>query len=128
MLYAFNQSHFDCMYATWYANLKKIYRKKLQVLQNKCIRFSLQWNNREQIGTEHWYDKLAPNRLKIYTISFHKHFKILLWNVSSTYERDLLNIQSKQYCCWKSSLELFYLKPCQADFLFSIKYKSIFFN
>ena len=50
MLYAFNQSHFDCMYATWYANLKKIYRKKLQVLQNKCIRFSLQWNNREQIG------------------------------------------------------------------------------
>ena len=53
MLYALIQPHFDCIYAAWYPNLNKKYRNKLQVLQNKYIRFCLQLNNREQIGTEH---------------------------------------------------------------------------
>ena len=35
-------SHFHCARAAWYPNFNKKYRKKLQVLQNKCIRFCLQ--------------------------------------------------------------------------------------
>ena len=33
------QPHFDYACAAWYPNLNKKYRNKLQVLQNKCIRF-----------------------------------------------------------------------------------------
>ena len=42
----------------WYPNLNKKYIKKLQLLQNKCIRFCLQLDNREHIGTEH-FDKIS---------------------------------------------------------------------
>ena len=38
-----------------HSSAKKIY--KLQVLRNKCIRFCLQLDNREHIGTEH-FDKI----------------------------------------------------------------------
>ena len=47
----------DYVCAAWYPNLKKKYKNKLKVLQNKCIRFCLQLDNREHIGTEH-FDKI----------------------------------------------------------------------
>ena len=48
---------FRLVYAAWYPNLNKKYKSKLQVLQNKCIRFCLQLDNIEHIGTEH-FDKI----------------------------------------------------------------------
>ena len=45
------QSHFDYACAPWYPNSNKIY-KKMQVLQNKCIRFCLQLTNIEHIGID----------------------------------------------------------------------------
>ena len=44
----------DYVCAAWYPNLKQEYKNKLKVLQNKCIRFCLQLDNREHIGTEHF--------------------------------------------------------------------------
>ena len=52
------QPHFDYACAAWYPNLNKKYKNKLQVLQNKCIRFCLQLDNIEHIGTEH-FDKIC---------------------------------------------------------------------
>ena len=52
MCNALIQPHFDYACAAWYPNLNKKYKNKLQVLQNKCIRFCLQLDNREHIGTE----------------------------------------------------------------------------
>ena len=52
------QPHFDYACAAWYPNLNKKYKNKLQVLQNKCIRFCLQLDNIEHIGTEH-FDKIS---------------------------------------------------------------------
>ena len=48
------QPHFDYTFAAWYPNLNKKYRNKLQILRNKCIRFCVQLDNREHIGTEHF--------------------------------------------------------------------------
>ena len=48
------QPHFDYACAAWYPNLNKKYKNKLQVLQNKCIRFCLRLDNREYIRTEHF--------------------------------------------------------------------------
>ena len=45
------QPHFDYASTVWYPNLKKCLKKKLQVTQNKCIRFCLQSKNRSHVGS-----------------------------------------------------------------------------
>ena len=49
-LYAMIQPHFDYGCSAWYPYLNKSLKKKLQTLQNKCIRFCLNLNNRDHIG------------------------------------------------------------------------------
>ena len=44
------QPHFDYASSAWYPNLNKKYKKKIQILQNKCIRFCLSLGNRHHIG------------------------------------------------------------------------------
>ena len=51
------QPHFDFACAAWYPNLNKKYKNKLKVLQNNCICFFLQLDNREHIRTE-YFDKI----------------------------------------------------------------------
>ena len=45
------QPHFDYACSAWYPNLTQSLSKKLQITQNKCIRFCLQLGNRSHIGT-----------------------------------------------------------------------------
>ena len=40
------QPHFDYACSAWYPNLNKRLKSKLQIIQNKCIRFCLNLNNR----------------------------------------------------------------------------------
>ena len=47
------QLHFEYACAASYPNLNKKYGNKLQVFQKKHIRFCLQLDNRQRIGTEH---------------------------------------------------------------------------
>ena len=44
------QPHFDYGCSAWYPYLNKGLKKKLQTLQNKCVRFCLNLNNRDHIG------------------------------------------------------------------------------
>jgi len=44
------QPHFDYACTAWYANLNSNLLKKLQIMQNKCIRFCLQLDNRSHMG------------------------------------------------------------------------------
>ena len=44
------QSYFHYVCPTWYPNLTKKVKKKLQIMQNKCIRFSLQQNKMLQMA------------------------------------------------------------------------------
>ena len=44
------QPHFDYPCSAWYPNLNKRLKPKLQILQNKCLRFCLNLNNRADIG------------------------------------------------------------------------------
>ena len=44
------QPHFDYACSAWYPNLMETLKSKLQILQNKCIRFCLNLNNRAHIG------------------------------------------------------------------------------
>ena len=51
------QSHFDYACSAWYPNLTKKLKNKLQVTQNKCIRFCLKLQCRERTLYEH-FEKL----------------------------------------------------------------------
>ena len=44
------QPQFDYACSAWYPNLNKSLKKKLQTLQNKCIRFCLNLNNTDHTG------------------------------------------------------------------------------
>ena len=46
------QPHFDYAYTTWYPNLSKKLKDKLQITQNKCIGFCLKLQSREHISNE----------------------------------------------------------------------------
>ena len=58
------QPHFDYACTSWYLNLSKYFKNKLQVTQNKCIRFCLQKHSRTHISTE---DFIAINWLPVAT-------------------------------------------------------------
>ena len=70
------QPHFDCACSGWYSNLTQKLKKKLEVMQNKCIRFCLQLN-------------------KMSTIS-HKEFKDLNWLAAiNRFEQRVISIVFK---------------------------------
>ena len=48
------QPHFDYACTAWYPQLIKKLKDKLQVTQNKCIRFCLKLQCREHISNEHF--------------------------------------------------------------------------
>ena len=43
------QPHFDYACSSWFPNLNKSFQKKLQIAQNKCIRFCLHLDSRQRI-------------------------------------------------------------------------------
>ena len=47
---AFIQPHFDYACSVCYPNLNKKFKTKLQTLQNKCVRFCLQLDNKAHVG------------------------------------------------------------------------------
>ena len=47
---ALMQPHFNYACSAWYPNLNSRLKLKLQILQNKCIRFYLNWNSRAHKG------------------------------------------------------------------------------
>jgi len=46
------QPHFDFACLAWYTNLSKKLKKKVQICQNKCIRFCLNMGGRDRIGVQ----------------------------------------------------------------------------
>ena len=56
------QPHFDYASSVWYMNLNKAIKQKLQVMQNKCIRFCLMKDSRAHIGLD---DFIAINWLPV---------------------------------------------------------------
>ena len=68
------QPHFDYACSAWYPNINKRLKTKLKILQNKCIRFCLNLNNRAHIGQNEFeqYNWLPVN----------EHFKQIISSMS----------------------------------------------
>ena len=70
------QPHFDYACTTWYLNLSKKLKNKLQVTQNKCVRFCLQKQARTHISNEffaemNWLPVAARAQQMVLCIVFH---------------------------------------------------------
>ena len=48
------QPHFDYVCSAWYPNLNKKLKCKVQTVQNRCVRYCLQLDNRSHIGVKHF--------------------------------------------------------------------------
>ena len=77
--------HYDYACSVWYPNLKKRFAKKIQISQNKCIRFCLRLENRTHIRIEE-YRKInwLPTKARFEQclgVNIFKFFK----NMSPTY-------------------------------------------
>ena len=79
------QPHFDFACTSWYPNLNKGFQKKLQIMQNKCVRFCLRLHNRSHIGSEEFQ--------KINWLPVEERFRQCA--ITQTYK--FLNKQSPQY-------------------------------
>ena len=51
---ALMQPHFDYAWSAWYPNLNSKLKKKLQIMQNKCIRFCLKLDKMHLISEENF--------------------------------------------------------------------------
>ena len=51
------QPHFDYACSAWYTNLNTKYKRKIQIMQNKCVRFCLKLGKRTHISVKE-FDKL----------------------------------------------------------------------
>ena len=74
------QLYFDYACSSWYPNLKKIFKSKLQTIQNKCIRFCLQLDSRSHIGIQKEFEEInwlpVSKRFNQYICSYvFKFFK-----------------------------------------------------
>ena len=66
------QPHFGYACSAWYSNLNAKFKKKLQIMQNKCIRFWLKLDKMHHISAEdfktiNWLpvDQRAQQRLNV---------------------------------------------------------------
>lgn len=103
---ALMQPHFDYACTAWYPNLNKKFKQKIQVSQNKCIRFCLSLGNRDHIGVNE-FQKInwLPVRERFeqcMCVGVYKFFN----NVSPAYMSDMLKITQTSHNTRRSTLML----------------------
>ena len=82
------QPHFDYACAAWYPLLNKQQSKRIQIAQNKCIRYCLNLDNKAHIGTNEF--------LKINWLPTKKRVEqCICVNVFNFFNQMLLNTQQK---------------------------------
>ena len=98
------QPHFDYACSIWYPNLNNRLKSKLQILQNKCIRFCLNLDSKTHIGlTEfeniNWLPMNDRFKQCISSMTF-KYFNYL----SPLYMNDAFNLAGQNTTVTRTSL------------------------
>ena len=73
------QPHFDYACTAWYPNLNNRLKSKLQILQNKCIRFCLNLNGKAHIGLTE-FEKIS-NVLAQWTLNISSTWVLCIWMI-----------------------------------------------
>ena len=105
------QPHFDFAVSSWYPNLNKGFTDKLQICQNKCIRFCLGMGNRDHIGSIE-FKKI--NWLPVQTRfeqCINVHVYKYINNESPVYMNEIFNIAEQPRIYTRANSGLNLIKP-----------------
>ena len=121
------QSHFDYSCSSWYSGLNKGLKRKLQIIQNKMVRFILNLDSRAHIGCKE-LEQLnmlnVPNRVK--QIKLTHMFKI--WNKTSPeylFDNFLKISDTALRHCTRASANNFFLPRVQGNCCNTFFYSAI---
>ena len=97
------QPHFDYVCSSWFPNLNQKLKKKLQITQNKCIRFCLQLSARTRLTFEH-HKKInwLPIKERVDQSILSHVFKSLN-NNGPVYMKDLFVTASQSNICTRQA-------------------------
>ena len=111
MCSALIQCHFDYCCSSWYASTNKGQRKKLQVMQNKIIRFILNLGNRSHIGTtEHEKVNMFPVKDRVRQLKLNHVFKIKMGQCPEYLKTNFNRIGDTELrICTRASINNFFL-------------------
>ena len=91
------QCHFDYACSAWFSGLQKIYQQKLQILQNKTIRFVLNCSPRTHIGfNEFKIINWIPVSERVKQIKLNNMFRII-HGTAPKYLRDSFFMVSQEH-------------------------------
>ena len=106
------QPHFDYASSAWYSNLNKKLKSKIQITQNKCIRFCLGLGNRTHIGFEEFKNiNWLPSKERFeqcVSVGIYK----LCNNLSPVYMTDIYTKTDTRYALRKGVHKLIELLNC----------------
>ena len=120
------QSHFDYACSAWYPNLNEKLKKKIQITQNKCIRFCLKLEKRRHISSKEFesINWLAVNKrfhqcINPITFKFvnnaYPHYLNGVYEYAPQYRIESITIFAKlKVSFWKTNMEqndLSYIDP-----------------
>ena len=100
---ALMQPHFDYAATAWYPNLNRKFSRKVQIAQNKCIRFCLSLENRAHIGIDEFRKiNWLPTRERFEQCVCLEAFKFCN-NLSPAYMSDIFVRSNTQHNTRKST-------------------------
>ena len=95
MCNAIIQPHFDYAWSAWYANLTQKLKKKLQVMQNRCIRFCLQLDKMTTVSHKEFKDlNWLPIINRLNNVLFQSRLNLSMAVVRTTWMK-FLNLRPK---------------------------------
>ena len=105
------QSHLDYCCSSWYTSLNKLQKKRLQVLQNKYIRYILDLGPRAHIGSAEFIKvNMLPISDRIRQLKLNHVFRIINDQCPEYLKENFLMIRDTQLSvCTRASLNNFFL-------------------
>ena len=100
------QPHFDIACSTWFPVLNNNLTKKVQIAQNKCIRFCLNLDNMSHIGSKEFTEiNWLPVKERVYqciNVNIFKYFH----NMSPGYLSEMFTVADRSHFTRNSTMKL----------------------
>ena len=111
------QPHYDYAYSAWYPSLSKRLLKKIQISQNKCIRYCLKLDNRSHVGIAE-FKKLnwLPTKERVHQCICINIFKFFN-DMSPEYTSEIFHPSYRRHNTrtWTLMLDVHFRKYCSGQ-------------
>lgn len=119
------QCHFDYACSSWFEGLQIKFQQKLQILQNKTIRFVLGYPPRSHIGLEEFtLLNWIPVNLRVKQIKLNNMFRVVHGNAPSYMGRGVVMVHQQHSFFTRSSIQSIVLPHVNSAGTKSFKYSA----